>query len=514
MPLLPVDWLYRRLRRHYPVVFFVLQLSVGTLVTATTLWLVSFYYDASAQQLLDAILAAEALTLAALAVGFARVAPRLRPIKAWIQGARDRQASLAAWEAAVNLPMRAVRQDVILPAALVVVPVSASTAAAFDQGWTAIVPLSAAGAVAIAYGAVLQYFAIELGLRPVVDEVAAHLPEEFEFRRRGLPLRVKLVGMVPLFSVVTGLTVAALTSDEGSSLGVSVAVTLAVAFTLGVELTLLLTTSILRPLGALREGMASVREGRYDVRVPVTTNDEVGELADGFNRMTAGLAERERLREAFGTYLDKEVAEYILSQEATPRGVELEVSVLFCDVRGFTAFAARSEATEVVSCLNRLYEAIVPIVARHGGHVDKFVGDGLLAVFGAPEPFRDHADRAVAAGCEMVRVTEAGEAGDLRIGVGINCGRVVAGSIGGGGRLNFSVIGDAVNVAARVEAATRETGDSLLLTAEVRDRLTREVPLVRRGEVLLPGRDAPTELFALAREAVDSPARAAVASSA
>ena len=162
-------------------------------------------------------------------------------------------------------------------------------------------------------------------------------------------------------------------------------VTLGVAFSIALELTVLLSDSIARPLNALHEGIVAVEEGRYDVRIPVTTSDDLGELAHGFNRMVAGLAERERLRQAFGTYLDKEVAEYILSDGFSAEGVEVEVSILFCDVRDFTGFAAQAEATEVVGALNGLFEAIVPIVARHGGHVDKFVGDGLLAVFGAPE---------------------------------------------------------------------------------------------------------------------------------
>ncbi len=101
-------------------------------------------------------------------------------------------------------------------------------------------------------------------------------------------------------------------------------------------------------------------------------------------RWSQGLAERERIREAFGTYLDREVAEYILSDEFDEEGIELEVSVLFTDVRDFTGFAADAEAKEVVAALNRLFEVVVPVIARHGGHVDKFEGDGLLAVFGAP----------------------------------------------------------------------------------------------------------------------------------
>ena len=282
-------------------------------------------------------------------------------------------------------------------------------------------------------------------------------------------------------SVLTGLVVAALTGGGDANLGLSVLVTLGVAFSIALELTVLLSDSIARPLNALHEGIVAVEEGRYDVRIPVTTSDDLGELAHGFNRMVAGLAERERLRQAFGTYLDKEVAEYILSDGFSAEGIEVDVSILFCDVRDFTGFAAQAEPTEVVAALNGLFEAIVPIVARHGGHVDKFVGDGLLAVFGAPEGFADHADRAVAAGREIVDAVERGRAGDLRVGVGINSGPVIAGAIGGAGRLNFSVIGDAVNVAARVEAATRDDGDPLLIAADTRDALVGEVALVSRG---------------------------------
>jgi adenylate cyclase len=239
-----------------------------------------------------------------------------------------------------------------------------------------------------------------------------------------------------------------------------------------------------------------VREGRYDVSVPVTTADELGDLSAAFNQMAKGLAEREKIREAFGTYLDREVAEYILSEGFSPEGVELDVSLLFCDVRDFTRFAAEAEAPEVVGRLNELFETIVPIVARHGGHVDKFVGDGLLAVFGAPEPYPDHADRAVRAAVEMAQVVNLGDSHPLRIGIGVNSGPVVAGSIGGAGRLNFSVIGDAVNVAARVEAATRELDEDVLFTAETRDRLSGTVEVRPRGSHLLKGRGDPVALFA------------------
>jgi adenylate cyclase len=169
------------------------------------------------------------------------------------------------------------------------------------------------------------------------------------------------------------------------------------------------------------------------------------------------------------------VAEFILSDGFSPEGFEVDVSILFCDVRDFTRFAAEADPQEVVSRLNAQFETVVPVIARHGGHVDKFVGDGLLAVFGAPESYPDHADRGVRCAVEMAEVVNHGDSRLLPIGVGVNSGRVVAGSIGGGGRLNYSVIGDAVNVASRVESVTRESGDDVLLTSTTRELLSHTI---------------------------------------
>jgi adenylate cyclase len=139
---------------------------------------------------------------------------------------------------------------------------------------------------------------------------------------------------------------------------------------------------------------------------------------------------------------------------------------------------------------------VVPIIAGEGGHVDKFIGDCVLAVFGAPEAFDDHADRAVRAAVAIGNRVNHADGGLLDVGVGVNSGTVIAGSIGGAGRLNFSVIGDAVNVAARVERATRETGDDVLITASTHDLLSESIEVERRGPRNLKGKDEPVELFA------------------
>ena len=238
-----------------------------------------------------------------------------------------------------------------------------------------------------------------------------------------------------------------------------------VAFTISLELTLLVARSVLQPGRRVcsRRRRRSSR-GDLDARVPITSGDELGLLAGSFNEMMEGLSEREALREAFGAYVDPEVAERVLEEGELIEGQEREVTVMILDIWDFTQFAERSSARETVAFLNDMFEIVVPCVTEHGGHANKFLGDGLLAVFGAPERLGDHADRAVAAARDIATNLAERFGEEIRFGIGVNSGPVVVGSVGGGGRLEFAVIGDPVNVAARVEHLTRETGDVVLLT--------------------------------------------------
>jgi class 3 adenylate cyclase len=231
--------------------------------------------------------------------------------------------------------------------------------------------------------------------------------------------------------------------------------------------------------------------------VPVVGSDETGQLAGSFNQMVAGLQERARLREAFGAFVDPGLAERVLEEGTSLEGEDAEVTVVFVDIRDFTAFAERSSAREVVAQLSRFYDYVVPLLVHHGGHANKFVGDGLLGVFGAPDRLPDHADRALDAAIQVAEVVREAYEGELEIGIGINSGPVVAGTIGGGGRVEFTVIGDTVNTAARVEEATRETGDTILVT-EATCRLLRydHGGFDERRDVPLKGKSERVRLYA------------------
>ena len=265
----------------------------------------------------------------------------------------------------------------------------------------------------------------------------------------------------------------------------------------GAVLTSAAARSVSEPVERLRTAQRRVEEGSFDEEVTVDDGGEIGHLQAGFNRMVAGLRERERIRDAFGTYVDRDVAEHILREGTNLAGEEVEVTLMFIDVRDFTGFAERAAARDVVTTINRLFERVVPIVHEHKGHVDKFVGDGLLAVFGAPRRCDDHADQALAAALAIEHAVREEFDRELEVGVGLNSGTVVAGNVGGAGRLEFSVIGDAVNVAARVEAATRETGDTILLAERTRELLQHTtIELSARRDVALKGKREPVALYA------------------
>ena len=490
--------LYRRLGRSYPYVFLTVELQSAFVITAATLGLFSFYYNGSTSDYLKILAVSLVLTGIAVWVTLLRTYPLMRPIKEWIGGSRGEEATTRAWRTAISLPLSLVRRDLFVPVAVAIIPACVWAVIVLGLEWGAFFPLFAGSMVALGYSAILHYLILEVGMRPVLLEISeGESAPRTAVAPSAIPLRVRMMAALPLINLITGLVVAALTSSGGggAALGVDVLVAVAVATTISLYLTILFSKSIIRPIYDLQRATVAIGEGRYDARVPVTTGDELGELAASFNQMVEGLAERERLRDAFSTYLDHSVAEYILSEEFAEEGQELEVSVLVCDVRDFTSFAARASAKEVVSRLNELFEIVVPIVGRHRGHVDKFLGDGLLGVFGAPQPYPDHADRAVLAACEMAAKVNSNDRLGLKIGVGVNTGPVVAGSIGGAGRLNFSVIGDAVNVAARVEATTREVGQDVLITERTLERMNAEIEVEACGERTLKGLDQPITLF-------------------
>ncbi|MBJ8348899.1 adenylate/guanylate cyclase domain-containing protein [Antrihabitans sp. YC2-6] len=355
-------------------------------------------------------------------------------------------------------------------------------------------PTLLAGAMACA----MQYLIVERIMRPITAlALADGRPPTFAAPGVGIRLVAfwALGTAVPLLGIAIITALDLLGVDYDRLQVVQATLFLAVAgLAIGFVSTQFSARSIAEPVGSLRAAQERIADGDFETRVQVDDGSEIGLLQAGFNHMATGLAEREKLRAAFGAYVDPGLTERVLREGTDLEGEEVDVSLLFADIRGFTAFAETADAHEVVARLNALFGQIVPIVLRHGGHANKFIGDGLLAVFGAPDRLADHARCAVAAGLEIVAAVQRG-GGGLRVGVGVNSGPVIAGTIGGGGRLDFTVIGDTVNTAARVETATRKTGDDLLITHSTWSLLDDDA-WIERDAVPLKGKAVPVRIYA------------------
>jgi class 3 adenylate cyclase len=495
---------YERLGPRYLAAYRVVHLVSAAVLCLAAAWVFTLYVNVSTGELMQLVAVAEVALLATLGWSTFLWTRAGRPVERWLQGDRRAERATAAWRAAVALPAAGLRITVWRAIVLAAVPVAVYAGLAFDLSLATTLVLLVAMLAGAAYPTVLNYFALELYLRPVLHDLARQLPRGFEPPARGfVPLRLKLLATLPLINLVTGLFVAIFAAGPKTSLdqlGADVLVAGAVAFSVSLVLTALVTRSLLTPMGELIEATRRVRSGDMDARVPVASNDELGVLAGSFNEMLERVGERELLRVALGSYAAPDVLRRVMA-ERSPQlaGDEFEVTMMLVDIRDFTSYSERATPAEAVAYLNGFFDLALPIVLRHGGHANKFVGDGLLAVFGTPEPVTDHADRALRAGLELVdRVAEVyGET--LRVGVGLNSGRVLAGTVGGGGRYEFMLIGDPVNVTARVERVTRDTGDVLLLsqaTAELLADGDLRARLRPRGQIRLKGKSEPVALFA------------------
>jgi adenylate cyclase len=470
----PVDRAVRAITRRNSYALVWAQFGLAHVIMFGGLGLLKLYQPVSDRQFWTLVIVSQLLVSLDNLVSIRLTRRMWRPVWAWERGARDEASTIEAWVALATLPVEYFRRMRKYPFVFVYLPFVAFMTWELKLKPYSFLILAVAGTVVILANAIVRFFTMEIVTRPVLEQIAAYLPTDFELDAPGLSLRWRVLAVAPAINVITGVVVAGL-SNHGrslSNLGISWLIAVGISFTFSFELAILAIRSLASSLFDLRRATDRVRAGDYSARVPVVSTDETGELAQSFNTMVEGLDERERLRDAFGAYVDPGLADRVLTEGIDLAGDEVEASILFLDVRDFTAFAEHAEPHEVVSLLNELWELVVPVLLEHGGHANKFIGDGLLGVFGVPDRHPDHADRAVGAALRIAELVNARYAGGVAVGIGVNSGRVVAGTVGGGGRVEFTVIGDAVNTAARVEAATRETGDDVLITEATRSELS------------------------------------------
>lgn len=282
---------------------------------------------------------------------------------------------------------------------------------------------------------------------------------------------------------------------------------LGVSLLAGTGLVIFFSRGITEPLRRLQDAMRHVARGDLNARVPVTTTDELGYVSEHFNQMTDGLRQTDLLRNLLNLYVSPEVAREAIEHGTQLGGKLVDCTVLFSDIRNFTGLSETLPPDQLIELLNRYMSAMVAVIVDQGGIVNKFGGDSLLAVFGTPiNPADDHAARAVrtaqnmlASLAEFNRVQAATGGLTLRIGIGIASGPVVVGNVGGQNRLEYTVIGDTVNLAARLQSLTKDLGRDVLVNAATYEGAHRVWPLAaeRLPEMAIRGKSEPVAVYAL-----------------
>lgn len=258
-----------------------------------------------------------------------------------------------------------------------------------------------------------------------------------------------------------------------------------------VAIVLLLSRRIHTAIGALLRTMRQILNGDLSGHWSPRTTDEFVDLGAGLNAMLLGLREREEIKDLFGRFVSRDVAEAVLAGRVLLRGELRNVTVLFQDIRGFTGLSEKTPPAELLQTLNTFFTEMVAAVETHGGVVKQFTGDGVMALFGAPGIQEEHPTLAVLAALDMIKRLaalnqrrQAHGATPLRIGIGMHTGEVVAGCVGPDTRVEYGVVGDVVNIASRVQELTKELGATILATEDTTARL--RAPFVYGQRVVLP----------------------------
>lgn len=350
----------------------------------------------------------------------------------------------------------------------------------------------------------IAYLFTEYVLRPVAARALADQRDR-DFRSAGVRRRMVVFWFLGTAAPVLGLFVAcliALTRPEDVTLdrfAYAILSLAAVLLVFGLLVTLLTAQAVVTPLDAVSDALATVRDGDFDTRIVVDDATELGQLQAGFNDMAEGLAERERIRDLFGRHVGTSVAAAATDSDVELGGETRVVSVLMIDLIGSTTFATDRPPAEVVEMLNRFFGVVVDEVDRHEGLVNKFMGDAVLAIFGSPVPLDDHAGAALAAARGIIGrlITEVPEIG---AGIGVSTGEAVAGNVGAQSRFEFTVIGDAVNAAARLtELAKEAPGHVLVARRSVAEaNADEQAHWTDHGSQTLRGRTDPTDLSVMA----------------
>jgi adenylate cyclase len=314
---------------------------------------------------------------------------------------------------------------------------------------------------------------------------------------------VPVAGSAPPIEIALALDVGDIKKIVRNNLLFAILV-LAVAASISIVTGARLASVMSRALTRVNRALKKLEQQEYVHVETLQTGDELEDLATGFNTMVDGLKERDKLRVTFGKYMTEAVMEHLLNGKVSLGGETLTVTILFTDIRSFTTISERMDAQALVALLNEYFTEMVTIVMEQDGVVDKYIGDAIMAVFGAPVPKPNDAIHAVRAAVKMrqalrhlnERLATRGMA-PLKTGIGIHTGEVVAGNIGSEKRMEYTVIGDAVNLASRLESNTKELGVNILISEDTYVLTKDHIIAEEIREITVKGRARPVKTYAV-----------------
>jgi adenylate cyclase len=301
--------------------------------------------------------------------------------------------------------------------------------------------------------------------------------------------------------LLVGLSLAQVEAEGRRDLLVNLSVLFGELIALLIYSSMTLSRMVIQPITTIMSSMRKLRDGDLTTRAHIKRADEIGILADTYNFMVQGLSEREKLKDAFNRYVSKQVYKQLEAGAIRLTGEQREATILFSDIRSFTALSEQLTPPDVVAMLNEYFNEMVEIVFKHDGFLNKFIGDSLMVVFNGPIDQPDHAERSVRCALGMhdavARLNQAGAfaaVGELRTGVGIATGTMITGNIGSPRQMEYTVIGDVVNTAARLCAIA--AGAETLVTQATAGALPATLPTRMLEPVTLKGK---REAIAVAR---------------
>jgi len=264
----------------------------------------------------------------------------------------------------------------------------------------------------------------------------------------------------------------------------------------------LITLDLKKPINLILDSFKDVRAGNFSIKTPVVSNDEFGIITADFNKMVEGLQERELIRDTFGKYVTKSVAEEVLKQKLNLTGEVRLATILFTDIENYTGISESMSPVEVVEMLNGYFSFIVETISKHNGIVNKFIGDAIFAIFNAPINDEQHAVNAIKAGLEIQELSQTRRFGNnnikLKTRIGINSGVIVVGNIGSKDRLEYTAIGDEVNIASRLEQLNKVYDTQILVGEKTYELAKNYFNFEKIGKIELKGKTNVIDVYKVA----------------